>query len=68
MNQNLNENVVVFNNTKHKNDLVIRYKIPVGDKQWWKFWKKVDKKPIIIEINDKDDSDIKYVENELFYS
>jgi len=68
MNQNLNENVVVFNNTKHKNDLVIRYKIPVDDKQWWKFWKKVDKKPIIIEINDKDDSDIKYVENELFYS
>jgi len=54
MNETFNENVVDWNNTKHKNNKT-KLIIPVGNKCiWWKFWKKDIKQPTIIEINDKD--------------
>jgi len=55
----LSDKFEVVWNTKHRNDIVMRFKIPVDkSKKWWQFWKKESQGKTIIELADKTDEEI----------
>ena len=48
----MKQKFIVEFNTKYKNDIKVVYKIPVGIKSFWKFWKNKNTDPIIVSIED----------------
>lgn len=50
-------------NTKHKDDIKMVFKIPVGRrKRWWEFWKVDESKKAVIEIMDRMKEDVSFDE------
>lgn len=47
----ITDNFEVLWNTKHKDDIKIKFIVPIKrDKRWWEFWKKSPEKIIMILI------------------
>lgn len=56
--KNITDNFEVLWNTKHKDDIKIKFIVPIKrDKRWWEFWKKSPEK-IMIELMDKYKEDV----------
>ncbi len=52
--ENIKENFEVVWNTKHKDEIRVVFKVPVGQKRWYEFWKKNNNGKTIIELMDRD--------------
>jgi protein tyrosine phosphatase len=63
--ENLKEKFEVVWNTKHKDEIKMVFKVPVGNnKKWYEFWKRQNKpEKTIIELMDRYREDVNFDEN-----
>ena len=61
--ENLKEKFEVVWNTKHKDEIKLVFKVPVGKKRWYEFWKKNNTEKTIIELIDRYKEDVNFDEN-----
>ena len=62
--ENLKEKFEVVWNTQHKDEIKIKFIVPIGkQKRWWQFWKQDEKRKTIIEIMDRFKEEVNFDEN-----
>lgn len=61
--EEIKEKFEVVWNTKHKDKIKVVFKVPVGEKRWYEFWKKNNTEKIIIELMDRYKEDVIFDEN-----
>ena len=61
--ENLKEKFEVIWNTKHKDEIKMVFKVLVGEKRWYEFWKKNNTEKIIIELMDRYKEVVNFDEN-----
>lgn len=61
--ENLKEKFEVVWYTKHKDEIKMVFKVPVGKKRWYEFWKKNNTEKTIIELMDRYKEEVNFDEN-----